>query len=242
MDAIRFDKTRLWIHAGLSLLVVASCWYAMTHGGTSTGRGLRGFVMSETGRTFFVPFVALGFTFYGFRMLWLASGDSNAIEFPDEGLRIRTIWGGSKLIPWKQFKRAKIQKVWVGWFMLVQQLVIERNWKWSIRMPMGLLAFNGRKAHLLIELIELMQTRGFATGQAMSKQFHRSMEGDKPRPAPAAVVPIPAARPAPEPKPAEPAFDADAALASYLAKKKAGIIEAPGASRAAPGGFGRKGP
>lgn len=241
MDAIRFDKTKLWIHAGLSLLVVLCCWYVMADSSPSVGRGLKGFLTGETGRAFILPFVSLGFVFYGFRMLWLALGDAPAIEFPDEGLRIRTIWTGSKLIPWKQFKRAKIQKVRVGLFVSVKQLVIERNWKWSIRMPVALLRFDGSKAHLLIELIELMETRGFALGQEMSPQFRKAMERDEAprRPAPArAPVPL-APKPKAEPQP-EPAFDADAALANYLAKKKSGLLEAPGASPAVRG-FGRKG-
>ena len=168
-----------------------------------------------------------------------AAGSGHAIEFADDGMVFPGALG-SKKVPWSNYRDASIKRVRTL-FSTQNQLIVRRHKGGKVRVSLVLTRFNARP-QAVIDVIELMQTKAFALGHRVSPALEADLTGPEPqaqpRPAPNRVSVLNPPRPPAQAEP--PSFDADAALANYMAKKARGLVEAPPLEAAPRPAFGRK--
>lgn len=227
MHTIRYARGKLLLRAFLAALVLLSAWYIMSDPQPATRvTSWKAVFWTGFGRTLLVPPIFLGGIWFTWRMLRLALGSRAALQLGDEGITVVNWWGTRK-IPWRDFRRAELRSVWLGWFWTSHQLVIHRYRGRAVRVSIGAMEINPERRAMVFELIEVLQRKAFAMGTEMSPAFLADLYADDPASAP---------------PPARPESEADAALARYMAKRARGLLEAPGpAPTAAPrAAFGRK--
>jgi hypothetical protein len=223
MVSIDYRKDRvLGLAALFALGLMFMLWMIADPGVGRYGRFGRA-MDSGFGQMVLIPLLGFAFAAGVIKMLLIAAGPASAVEFADDGMIVHTGWG-TKKVPWSNFARAEVSSYRAGWTN-VKQLTIRRTRGGKLRVSLGITNV-GARPEAALEVIELMQTRAFALGHRVSPSLEADLGGPPPTPAPA---------------PVEPAFDADAALARYLEKKKRGLIEAPGPAAPVRQGFGRKG-
>jgi hypothetical protein len=221
MVSIDYRKGKvLGLAALFALGLMLMLWMVADPGVGRYGRWGRA-IDSGFGQMLLLPLLVLAFAAGLLKMLLIAAGPASAVQFVEDGMIVHTGWGAKK-VPWSNFARAEVSSYRAGWTN-VKQLTIRRNRGGKLRVSLGITNIAARPEAAL-EVIELMQTRAFALGHRVSPSLEADLGG------PATTSP-----------PAEPGFDADAALARYLEKKKRGLIEAPGPAVPVRQGFGRKG-
>jgi hypothetical protein len=162
------------------------------------------------GHTVITPALVLASLIVAWRAALIAVGDRKAIEATDAGLAV-TGWWRRQTVRWADLTDARVT---VHRKYKTPKLAVRAR-GWEVTLGLSSTEYGGMGEDALIDAI--LGARDRALGRAAPL---------------AAPVPVRSAPVEPEPS----GFDADAALASYLAKKQAGLLEAPTTR-----GFGRKG-
>lgn len=214
--------------AALVGMFVLWCAYTITQP-PSDAFGVRAIFTSAFGHVVMLPIMLIGGIIHLWQTIGLALSTHNAIEFTDEGIRVAT-GSGVQLLPWAEFKQAKVQKFRINWIFRFRHLILKRVQGGAIRLRLDMTNAHGANEELIYELIRLSQAAAFARGQAVGPAFHQWAGEDEMSSAPTAPA-------------ADGGFDPDAALARYLERKKAGMLEPPSSVVRPPmrAGFGRKG-
>lgn len=181
---------------------------------------------SDLGHYVISPALVLLCLIVAWRAALIAVGDRKAVEATADHLVITT-WWTTQRIRWSEIADVSISSYGSG---------RAKSWQLVVLRCSGGL-FGTSKVRLSLSTTELHRNRYQDFAETLSALVAR-------RGRPAAGGPAPAVRGA---EPEQPAggsdFDADAALARYMAKKAQGLVEAPGPAgpMARRGGFGRKG-
>jgi len=158
-----------------------------------------------------IPLIWIAFTVAATRALMILVGDRVAVDPTGDRLVLKT-WWRTRHIAWADVGGASIVLAGTGKQAAWQLVILHRDGTGTSEFKLPLATTELHEARYQEFVDTLLATRA------------RSGEG----PAPAAGQPAPGG------------FDADAALSRYLAKKSAGLIEAPGPEIAQRPVFGRK--
>ena len=238
MHEVHYSQSKLrWAAAFLAVCAVMG-FGLIGHPESASHSGKAGLLLgSGFGQSFVLPLVVIFCGASAVRMLVLSNGPRAAISIEDDGFTLHTLWGHKK-VAWAEYRDASIARTGSGFFGLGHRmLVVRRVKRGKVRLPLGLGKIASGRETLLVELLDLMRTKAYALGREVDPRFVAEFEGEPVR---APVPPPPPSRAPAPPREAERGFDADAALARYMAKKAKGVLEAPGGPppRA---GFGRRG-
>ncbi len=162
------------------------------------------------GHSVLIPLIWIAFTIATTRAMMILAGDRAAVEAGPDALVLKT-WWRTRRVPWADVGDASIRLTGAGNTKAWQLVILHRDGSGSTEFKLPLAT------------TELHQAR--------YQEFVDSLLAVKARGG--------GSRSVAEQAPAS-SFDADAALANYMAKKAAGLIEAPGPAPAARPVFGRK--
>ncbi|NML06440.1 hypothetical protein [Sphingomonas sp. G-3-2-10] len=216
METLRYSQTKLLtmtILCGLTAAVFL--WVFLNPESVAEIRRARLFA-TGFGHAVLAPLLVLLCLCVAWRGALIMVGDRKAVEALPDGLVITT-WWRSRRIAWADFGNAEIRLN--GWGK-------HKAWELVILYRSGD-AFGSSTAKLALGTTELHEARYDEFARALNATGARYSGGRQQRSVPESEALAPTS------------FDADAALANYLAKKASGATEAPRA--AVRTGFGRKG-
>jgi hypothetical protein len=143
--------------------------------------GLFGLLLNGSlGHFLTVPVLEFGLAITGFRVAWLAAGETDAIQADRDGLTVTTVWR-SQHAPWSDVmqvraieKRTRRRKYWV--------MVVDRREGSTIRLSLGAVDLHKNAYHDLVQALTQLQL------DAMRAPAETVKRRAAPTPAPAAPV------------------------------------------------------
>jgi len=198
METLGYNKNRLLLGAAAAFCCGIVFLWVISSPEPFRLRGAARLLNTDFGRYVFAPTLMLACFACAWRLASTALGHGKAIELRDGDLIVHTIWGAKRFRP-AEISSVTLQKV-TG-----QTHLIVRGGKGAL--------FGEKKAGLVLGLTEIDPARADALAAAIKRL----------RSAPHSAAPR---RAEPEVVPDEPGFDADQALARYLARKEATGVSA----------------
>lgn len=159
-----------------------------------------------------IPLIWIAFTVGATRAMMILVGDRAAVDPTDDALVLKT-WWRTRRIAWADVGGASVVLTGTGKQAAWQLVILHRDGSGTSEFKLPLATTELHQARYQEFADTIMATRAQAMGGGRAS---------------AAEVP------------AQSSFDADAALARYMAKKSAGVLEAPGPEIAPRPVFGRK--
>lgn len=161
------------------------------------------------------------------KLLSDAFSDTPALEIRPEGVSIRKTWGGLAQVPWGQVQHMSVEVMTLRYFGIIP---VARHETLVVKCDGGV--FGSRRLRLALKMVEL-PPGGTAGLMHLLHHYHVSAVGETGIAMAGAGEHGWGARSVPslgraepsglEPAEGSPDFDADAALARYLARKEAGV-------------------
>lgn len=172
------------------------------------------FFATGFGHDVVIPLLWIACTVGATRAMMILVGNRVAVDPTGDALVLKT-WWRTRHIPWADVGDASIQLTGKGNAEAWQLVILHRSGSGTseFKLPLATTELHRNRYGEFVEALLAAKARGGAGGVSRSRMV--------------------------EPEPS--GFDADAALARYLAKKEAGLLEAPGGPVAAQRPvFGRK--
>ncbi|MEZ0244489.1 MAG: hypothetical protein ACAH11_14025 [Sphingomonas sp.] len=163
------------------------------------------------GHSVLIPLIWIAFTIATTRAMMILVGDRVAVDPTPDALILKT-WWRTRRIAWADVGGASIGTVMVNRQPQYQLVILHRDGSGTneFKLSLGTTELHESRYQEFVDTLLAMKARGGGARASAVEQ------------------------------PAHSSFDADAALANYMAKKAAGLVEAPTAQAAARPVFGRR--